>query len=529
MKKRFLFLSIALFSIVSNAQTTRDLTPVDKLNALIFHIQRSYVDEVDTDKLVDAAIVAMLEELDPHSMYITKEDLQAMNEPLEGNFEGIGVQFNIIRDTILVVSPIAGGPSEKLGILSGDRIVEIEGEVVAGVGIKNQDVMRMLKGPKDTKVNVSIKRKGVRNLIPFEITRDKIPIYSVDAHYMAEPGVGYIKVNRFAATTMSEFREALSNLNEQGMKDLILDLQGNGGGLLRAAVEMADEFIDEQKLIVYTEGRAYPRRDTRARVNGLFEQGRLVVLIDEGSASASEIVSGAVQDWDRGLIIGRRSFGKGLVQRPVELPDSSAVRLTVQRYYTPSGRSIQKPYDDGVENYKKERYERFFNGELTNADSIQLPDSLRFFTARKRLVYGGGGIMPDIFVALDTSQFSDYNTALIRKGVFNQFSLDYTEQNRKTLKSNYSTVDEFIAGFECTDEMMQRFFDRGEKEGVDFDQEGYKQSETLIKQRLKALIARNLWDTSAYYQVFNPSWPVYQRAIDALNSKEYDTMNLASY
>lgn len=528
--KNILSLVLLATSLISaQAQPARDLGPVEKFNALMFHIQRSYVDEVDADKLVEAAIEALLEELDPHSMYISSEEIREMNEPLEGNFEGIGVQFNIMRDTIVVVSPIAGGPSEKLGILSGDRIVMIEGENVAGVGIKNRDVMRLLKGKKGTQVTVGINRKNISGILDFTITRDKIPIYSVDAHYMATPEVGYIKVNRFAATTMDEFRKALKELNEQGMQDLILDLQGNGGGLLKAAVEMADEFLEGQKMIVYTEGRAYPRRDTKARVNGNFEKGRLVILIDEGSASASEIVSGAVQDWDRGLIIGRRSFGKGLVQRPIELPDSSVVRLTVQRYYTPSGRSIQKPYTEGVKAYKSEKLERFFKGELTSADSINLPDSLKYYTSRNRLVYGGGGIMPDIFVPLDTSAFSDFNTALIRKGVFNQFSLDYTENHRKALLKKFPKVSDFIEGFNMEEDITSSFFAFAEKEGVEFNKEEYDRSKQLIDNRLKALIARNLWNTSAYYQVYNPFWPIYQRAIEVLEGDAYNAVNLADY
>lgn len=517
---------LTIISVSVFAQSEKDLASIEKLNALIFHIQRSYVDDVNTEALVEDAIVAMLEELDPHSMYIPADELKAMNEPLRGNFEGIGVQFNILKDTILVVSPISGGPSEKLGILPGDRIVEIEGETVAGVGIKNSEVMSKLKGPKDSKVNVSILRRGEKSLIPFEITRDNIPIYSVDAHYMATPEIGYIKINRFAATTHDEFIAALTDLQAKGMKDLVLDLQGNGGGLLKAAVELADEFLSEDKLIVYTEGRAYPKRETRAKGKGSFENGRLVILIDEGSASASEIVSGAVQDWDRGLIVGRRSFGKGLVQRPINLPDGSAVRLTVQKYYTPSGRSIQKPYTEGIEAYQKEKYERFFSGELTSSDSITLPDSLKYFTHQNRLVFGGGGIMPDIFVPLDTLVFSDLHSNLIRKGVFNQFSLQYVEKNRSRLDSQHETVEHYATNFLVDESLMDKFWAFADKEGVEFDADEYNRSEDLIKGRIKSLIARNVWNTSAYYQVFNPIWPTYQKAIEMLEDNSYDSKNL---
>lgn len=529
MKYTWISLVFLLLSTPSFSQTEAEIAPIEKLNALIFHIQRSYVDTVDTDAMVDHAIVAMLEDLDPHSMYIPASELERMNEPLEGNFDGIGVQFNIMRDTIMVVSPISGGPSEKLGIMPSDRIVEIEGEVVAGVGIKNSDVMKKLKGPKGSIVNISILRRGEKDLIPFEIVRDEIPIYSVDAHYMASPTIGYIKLNRFSATTMAEFKNSLSELKKQGMEDLILDLQGNGGGLLKAAVQLSDEFLDDNKLIVYTEGRAYPKRETHARKEGGFQEGRLVILIDEGSASASEIVSGAVQDWDRGLIVGRRSFGKGLVQRPISLPDGSAVRLTVQKYYTPSGRSIQKPYTDGVKAYKKEKYERFFSGELTSQDSIELPDSLKFFTNKNRLVYGGGGIMPDIFVPLDTTAFSDMHNKLIRTGVVNQFTLDYVEKHRASIEKKYKTVGDYILGFELNETDLADLWSKAEKNKITFDEVQYKRSEILIKGRIKALIARNIWDTSAYYEVFNPFWPAYLKAVDVLENNTYDNVNLAKH
>ena len=367
-------------SLIASAQQQADPNTIGKLEQLLYHIDRMYVDDVNKQQLVDAAIVRMLEELDPHSIYIPKEDLEEVNEPLKGNFEGVGIQFNIIRDTIYVVDAIPGGPSERLGIRSGDRILAIEDEKVAGVNFKNNDVMKRLRGKKGTKVKVSIGRKGEPAPMEFVITRDKIPIYSVDAGYMASPTVGYIKVSRFSATTMKEFREKMDELKAMGMQDLILDLQGNGGGYLRTAIEMADEFLGDKKLVVYTEGRTSPREDTYSTKEGRFEKGRLVVLVDEGSASASEIVSGAMQDWDRGVIVGRRSFGKGLVQRPVMLPDGSAVRLTVSRYYTPSGRCIQKSYEEGVDAYRQEKSTRFQTGELTNMDSIHPADTVKYYT-----------------------------------------------------------------------------------------------------------------------------------------------------
>ncbi|MGB1032256.1 MAG: S41 family peptidase, partial [Flavobacteriales bacterium] len=369
-----------LFSSLTQAQKTDPQSTTEKFGTLLYYIEQMYVDSVDSEALTEKAIRGMLEDLDPHSSYISSSDVQDANAPLKGNFDGIGIQFNILKDTILVVSPISGGPSEKLGIQAGDKIVTVDGQVVAGVGITNNDVRDKLMGPKDTKVTVGIKRKGAKKLIDFDIIRDKIPIYSVDASYMLDDNIGYIKVNRFGKTTMQELREGLVKMKNQGMKDLVLDLQGNGGGYLQTAIEMADEFLSEQKLIVFTQGRAFPKDDFYAKREGLFEKGRLVVLIDEGSASASEIVSGAIQDWDRGLIIGRRSFGKGLVQRPVPLPDGSEVRLTVQKYYTPSGRCIQKPYDDGVEAYRNEKYDRYDSGELYSIDGVEFPDSLKYAT-----------------------------------------------------------------------------------------------------------------------------------------------------
>lgn len=504
-------------------------TASEKMAALLYHINQSYVDTVNTDQLVDDAIRAMLADLDPHSVYIPAEEVARANEPLEGNFEGVGIQFNILKDTILVVSPISGGPSEKLGIMAGDKIVAIEGENVAGVGISNQDVIDRLRGEKGTLVQVEIKRNGMKDLLRFNITRDDIPIYSVDAVYMAAPKIGYIKVNRFARTTMEEFHKAMAELKAQGMEDLILDLQGNGGGLLEAAIEMADEFLQSQKLIVYTEGRAYPRRDAYATAAGDFEKGRLVVLINEGSASASEIVSGAVQDWDRGLIIGRRSFGKGLVQRPVRLPDGSYVRLTTQKYYTPSGRSIQKPYDEGLDAYYREKYERFNSGELWTLDSLDFPDSLKYMTNNNRVVYGGGGITPDIFVPFDTSQTSDYHSQLLRTGALNSFALEYTNKHRHSLHKRYDSVESFAANFIVTDELLIELntYAQAENPDLEFKQDQFDQSKIMIGGRLKGLIARDLWNTSAYYQVFNPYWKAYKTAIEVLERNKYGSYNLA--
>lgn len=519
-----LFASIAPLAAQKNVQDQGE-----KFNTLLYYMNRMYVDSVDMEGLVETAIRGMLEELDPHSVYIPAEDLQEADEPLNGNFEGIGVRFNIMKDTIMVVSTIAGGPSERLGILSGDRIVEVDGEVVAGVGIRNKGVMERLKGPKGTHVDVGIKRSKVDDLIHFDIERDKIPIYSVDAHYMVDNKIGYIKVNRFSKETMSELIAALDDLESKGMKDLILDLQGNGGGMLNTAIAMSDEFLSDDRLIVYTDGRSFPREDRISQTAGRFEKGRLVVLVDGSSASASEIVSGAVQDWDRGLIVGRRTFGKGLVQRPVRLPDGSAVRLTVQQYFTPSGRCIQKPYDDGVDAYRREKYERFEKGELMSLDSLELPDSLKYRTlVMNRTVYGGGGILPDVFVPIDTSLNSTYFTDLLRKGLFNRAVLEFVDDDRKGLESALNNREAFIESYEVSKVLLDKLVALGEAEDIPFVAEDWNTSLPAITLRLKAILARNLFDTAAFYEVFNPINPIYQRGIEVLNDGTYKASGIGN-
>lgn len=494
----------------------------EKFNTLLYYLNRMYVDTVDLDGLVETAIRGMLEELDPHSVYIPAEELQEADEPLNGNFEGIGVRFNIMKDTIMVVSTIAGGPSERLGIMAGDRIVEVDGEVVAGVGIGNKGVMERLKGPKGTHVEVSVKRSRVTELLRFDIERDKIPIYSVDAHYMVDERIGYVKINRFSKETMDELNTALDDLLAQGMKDLVLDLQGNGGGMLNTAIAMGDEFLSGDKLIVYTDGRSFPREDRIADVEGRFEKGRLVVLVDESSASASEIVSGAIQDWDRGLIVGRRTFGKGLVQRPVRLPDGSAVRLTVQKYFTPSGRCIQKPYEDGVDAYRREKYERFEKGELMSLDSLDLPDSLRYSTLVKgRTVYGGGGILPDVFVPIDTSMNSAYFSDLLRKGLFNRAVLQFVDADRQRFETELNDRKAFIEAYSVPQVLLDALIQLGEDEDIEFVEEDWNTSLTAIEMRLKAIMARTLFDQGAFYEVFNPINPTYRRGIEVLRDGTY--------
>lgn len=498
-----------------------------KINEVYTYIDRMYVDEVANEEITDAAIVSMLEELDPHSTYIPADDVDEANERIDGSFVGIGVRFNILKDTLLVVNPIPGGPSEKIGIRAGDKIIKIEDENVAGVGLKNSGVRERLLGEKGTKVKVSIDR-GEAELIQFTITRDEIPVHSLVSAYMVDKKTGYLKLTNFSRSTADEVKEAIKRLKKEGMEDLIFDLQGNGGGLLYAAKYVADEFLKDDQLIVYSEGRRQPKSVLKADTKGNFEEGKLVLLIDEGSASASEILSGAVQDWDRGLIIGRRSFGKGLVQRPIELNDGSQIRLTIARYYTPSGRFIQKPYDD-LESYRNDYYERFLHGEMTHKDSIDLPDSLMFKTMiKERTVYGGGGIMPDIFVSLDTLEYSQFYKDLSRSGVINTFALNYANDYREEIDQKYEDVRAFKDGFKTDEEFMNQFFGYAVKEdtSLTFVEEDYEISKDLLQVRLKAMIAQNIWDYSAFYQIYNVKNEIFMKAYEVLSQGKYDEMDL---
>jgi len=476
---------------------------VKKYNALMQLINYAYVDTVNEARLVERAIVETLKDLDPHSVYISKKDVQKANEPLEGNFDGIGVQFEILKDTISVVHAIPGGPSDRLGIMSGDKIVKIDGEVVVGKKVTTQFVLDHLRGKRGTKVNVSIFRKGKKDLIDFTITRDKIPINSIDAAYMIRPGIGYINLNKFASTSMQEFTESMNLLKSKGLKDLILDLRNNSGGYMGTAIELSDEFLRAGKLIVYTQGVHSPREDFHSTPRGMFETGKLVIMINENSASASEIVSGAIQDWDRGIIVGRRSFGKGLVQRPFPLPDSSQVRLTTARYYNPSGKCIQKPYTDGTDKYYEDFSNRMKHGELIHPDSIKFPDSLKYYTSKKRVVYGGGGIMPDVFIPWDSTPISDYYLDLRRKNVINSYVADYVDRNRKMLNTSYPDFTLYDKNFMIDDAFMAGFVAYAEKEGVKKDEKGYAASEKLIKSQLKGLIAQKLWDMNELYTIIN--------------------------
>lgn len=522
--------AIVLISTFSFGQQNPSVAEeVQKFSEILSHVDRMYVDDVDANKLANTAIVALLEELDPHSTYISEEEVNDANEKINGNFVGIGIRFQILKDTLMVVQTIPGGPSEKIGLLAGDKIVMIEDQNVAGVGLKNAQVREKLLGEKGTKVNVEVKRKSKAKTLNFTITRDVIPVNSVDAAYMLSKETGYIKLNAFSRSTHDEVLASLAKLKQAGMKNLIFDLQGNGGGLLYEAKYLADEFLSGNKLIVYSEGRAQPRADLNTEINGQFENGRLVLLTDEYSASASEIVSGAIQDWDRGLVVGRRTYGKGLVQRPIDLSDGSQIRLTIARYYTPSGRFIQKPYDD-VEAYKKDLLSRYENGEFMNVDSIKLPDSLKHTTLlKKRTVYSGGGIMPDYFVPLDTSEITDYFRDVIGGGHLNSFSLTYVDDNRKNIESAYPDFKTYKEKFVVDKKLMDALFSHIAKEDPElkFNEEQYAISESLLKLRIKALIAQDLWSYQEFFEIYNESNEILQRALEIIESSEYEKAGLA--
>lgn len=520
--KYLCFFLFCLFSQILLAQNKLLDSPSRKLQLAEFAIANLYVDKVDEDKMVETAIVSMLEQLDPHSTYSNPEEVRKLNEPLQGNFDGIGIQFNMATDTLFVIQPVSGGPSEKAGILAGDRIIQVNDTLIAGVKMSTEEVMRRLRGKKGTEVNLKIMRRGVDELLSFTVKRDKIPVYSLDASYMVTDKTGYIRINRFAATTGKEFSEALSSLQKQGMKDLILDLQGNGGGYLNAAIDLANQFLDKKELIVYTEGRRNPRSEFRAEGNGRFRKGRLIVLVDEFSASASEIVSGAVQDWDRGMIVGRRTFGKGLVQRPVDLPDGSMIRLTVARYYTPSGRCIQKPYES-IEQYNRDLIDRYNRGEMLSADSIHFPDSLKYTTHKLgRTVYGGGGIMPDYFVPIDTTMYTDYYLALRDKGAIMQLNLKLMDRHRTEWLKQYKTFKRFNKEFQITPAMLEELKEIGKSVGAVYKKEEYQTALPLLKTQMKALIARDLWNMSEYFQVINTQNSSVQKALELLQKPGMD-------
>ncbi len=524
MKTLKIFLLGALFFILqgANAQPQEVEPNMFKFGRLLRLIDTQYADTVSIPSLTEKAIVGMLREMDPHSVYITKDEVAEMNEPLEGGFFGIGISFNIYNDTLLVLTTIPGGPSEKVGLRPSDRIISVDGNMIAGTGITNKDVFKYLKGPKGTIVKLQIKRKGVAELLDFTIVRDKIPINSLDASYMLNDQTGYIKLNRFSATTTEEFFEAVNGLKTNpGFQNVVLDLRGNGGGYLNAAYELADHFLDGRKLIVYTEGLKSPRKDYESSNRGELETGKVIVLIDEGSASASEILSGAVQDWDRGLVIGRRSYGKGLVQQQYYLTDGSMVRLTTAHYYTPSGRCIQRPYEDGVDEYRKDRIRRFENGELFFEDSIHVNQEQAYKTRMNaRTVYGGGGIIPDIFVPMDTSKHYQYYNELLRKNIIYDKVLSVMDKSRDKFKKKYPTFEKYNAEFEVDDQMIDEIVDKGEAEGVKKSDESLAFIRPQLKQQIKALFARDLFTVSHYYQIVNSDDKTILKALEVIQSSD---------
>lgn len=486
-----------------------------KFDEVMWYVNNDYVDVPDTKKLEDEAVIAMMDELDPHSAYVSREEFNDVNDPLLGSFDGIGVQFRLEKDTIAIVNVIKGGPSEKVGIMAGDRILYVDDSLVANKKLTNEDVMRKLKGPKNTKVKVKVLRRGIDGLLDFTITRDAIPTYSVDIAYMLDESIGYLKLSKFSATTVDEFKKAIRSLLGQGMRQLVFDLRGNTGGYLTAAVELSDEFLPKGSLIVYTEGRNRPRQYLKARRHGMLEDIPVVVLVDGESASASEIVAGALQDNDRGTIIGRRSFGKGLVQEQIMLSDNSAIRLTVARYYTPTGRSIQKPFDGDREKYLYESYERYENGELFHPDSIHFADSLKFTTPGGKTVYGGGGIMPDIYVPLVDDSTEYYFNRIVNLGLLYQYAFDYTDRHRPQLQ-RFKSIEAFDKGFMVSDAMFDELMKLADEKGVKGSDEQKQVARREANTLLKAYIARNLFDDEGFYPIYAPMDEILQRALEEL-------------
>lgn len=510
-----IFVSLITENIMLKHRT--QVVAPSKFDEVMYYINNAYVDTINTANLEEEAIVTLMNELDPHSQYISVEEFNAVNDPLLGSFEGIGVQFRIVEDTIAIVNTIKGGPSEKVGVMAGDRIVYVDDSLVAGIKIKNESVMRLLKGPKGTKVNVKIFRRGDPELIDFTITRDIIPTYSVDIAYMLDDKTGFIKLSKFSATTHKEFVQAAKKLRQEGMSQLILDLRGNGGGYLGEAVDIADEFLPKGSLVVFTEGRFRPKSSYFAQHKGLLEDMPVAVLIDDESASASEIVAGAIQDNDRGTIVGRRSFGKGFVQEQVKLSDNSAIRITVARYYTPTGRCIQKPFNGNLEDYLLESYDRYENGELFSADSIHFDDTLKYYTPKGKVVYGGGGIMPDVYVPLVDDSTEYYFNRIANLGILYQYAFDYCDSHRQEL-ARYKTVADFDKSFHVTDAMFNELVARAEKKGLRGNAVEKQVARREADILLKAYIARNLFDDEGFYPIYRTMDDVLQKALEVLEN-----------
>ncbi len=530
MRQLILFFILSLFCVTGmaqsekagmskgNARTFNLMSPLRKLQMAEVAITNLYVDSLDEDKVVEDAIKGMLKELDPHSVYTPAKDVAKLTEPLNGSFEGIGVQYNMLNDTLVVIQPVTNGPSEKKGIIAGDRIVLVNDTAIAGVKMSRDEIMRRLRGPKGSEVRLGIVRDGVEGVQEFVIVRDKIPVYTIDASYMIDATTGYVRIGSFGANTHGEFLQHISKLQEQGMKSLVIDLEENGGGYLHAAVQIADEILPKGDMIVYTKGRAAGHQEYHAKAGGVLENTKIVILVDEYTASASEIVSGAVQDNDRGIVVGRRTFGKGLVQRPIELFDGSMIRLTVAHYYTPAGRCIQKPYTKGDRSsYDKDVVERYNRDELTNADSIHFADSLKYKTLRQgRTVYGGGGIMPDIFVSLDTTQYTKLHRQLSAKSCIINTALKYVDKNRKRLHKLYPEFVQFRDGFEVGDDVIKILLSEAKKSKVEYNDSTLAEALPAVKIQLKALIARDMWEMDEYFQIMNPTRDIYRRGVEEI-------------
>ena len=522
---RKIFLILPLFVALSLSVSAQRGMPqaMQKLLNAEYAISTLYVDSVDEDKLIEEAIKGMLESLDPHSSYTDAKETKELEEPLQGEFSGVGIQFNMNKDTLYVIQTVPGGPSERVGVLAGDRIIYVNDTLIAGVKMKNSDIQKRLRGKKGSTVIIKVKRAGVPELITFRITRDNIPVHSIDASYMMDEQTGYLRISRFGAKTYEEMMDALKDLKKQGMTQLILDLADNGGGYLNAAIDMCNEFLERGQLMVYTEGENNPRSEANANGWGNYKDLHMVVIVNQYSASAAEIFAGAMQDWDRAVVVGRRTFGKGLVQRPFKFEDGSMMRLTVARYYTPSGRCIQKPYNRGDKKaYEKELLDRANEGEYYCLDSIQFNDTLRYATRLNgRTIYGGGGVMPDVYVPVDTSEYSTYYRDLSAKGIINQYAIKYVDKNRKSLNKQFKTVKDFDNGFIVSDEMMRDFIAMGEKDSVKYDEEKYRTSEMMLKAIIKGLIARDIYgDPGAYSVVINHRNPDVKAAYDVLNDRE---------
>ena len=525
MKKLFLLATLMLLTICAKAQQMPE--HILKLMYTGNIITNFYVDDADNDKVTEEGIKAMLKTLDPHSTYTDPKETKSLLEQMEGSFGGIGIQFNIVSDTLYVIQTTNNGPSERAGILPGDKIVAVNDTVIAGVKMERSDIMSRLRGEKGTTVNVEVVRRGIDRKLHFSLVRDDISTETVDVAYMIDKKNAYMRITSFGAKTHQEFVTKLDSLKKCGMKNLVLDLCGNGGGYLTAAVGILGELIDEEQLVVYTEGKKNPRYDYFSKGSGTFRKGNLVVLVDETSASASEILAGAVQDWDRGLIVGRRTFGKGLVQRPFQLPDGSMIRLTIARYYTPTGRCIQKPYDNDSVKYEDDLMRRYNSGEMTSADSIHFPDSLKTFTLRlQRPVYGGGGIMPDYFVPVDTARYTKYHRALAAKGCVIQASLHYIDENRERLLAEYPTIDDFEKRFEVDDAFVEMLRQQGVRDSVKIEggEEEFQRSLPELKLQLKQLVARDLWDMSDFMKLYNKNSDVFKKAYELVKEKKFEEL-----